>query len=105
MIRVLYTWSVPAERSEAFRSAWRKTTRNIHQTVDGALGSFCLAGIDDRDEVLTVALWESEAQWRRFIQTAKTDSMKSLHDLAEQISVKAYTQVGDETVHVGRPAT
>lgn len=99
MIRVLYTWSVPAERAEAFRSVWRKTTRNIHQAVDGALGSFCLAGIDDPDEVVTVALWESEEQWKSFIQTAKTDSMKSLHELAEQISVKAYTQVGDETVY------
>ncbi len=98
MIRVIYKWRVPLERQAEFEKIWQETTRRIHETTSGARGSFCLASIDDPTEVLTVALWDSEGQWREFIENAKATSMSGLHDIAEQISAKPYIQLGDETV-------
>ena len=97
-MRVIYSWQVEPERMEAFEAAWRETTRAIHRDTEGALGSFCLRSLDDPKAVLTVALWESEVQWRAFIETAKSGSMKRMHDLGKQVSAKAYHQLGDETV-------
>lgn len=101
MIRVIYTWSVAPERMDSFEQTWRRTTRAIHDAMPGALGSFCLRSIEAPGEILTIALWETEAQWRRFIETAKTTSMKGLHEIGTQVSAKAYHQVGDETVYSG----
>ncbi len=98
MIRVVYRWKVPAVNRAAFLERWKETTNTIHETTEGALGSFCLQGIDDEDEILTVALWKSEHQWRQFIAAAKTGSMRAMHDLATQVSVTPYRQLGDETV-------
>ena len=99
MIRVIYKWRVDPENLEKFESTWRDMTRSIHATVDGALGSFCLQEVDDPSTVLTVALWENEAQWRAFMgDSEKAPLMKSLHEIAEQISATPYKQLGDETI-------
>ena len=98
MFRVIYKWTVAPEKIEAFEASWREATRAIHQRTPGALGSFCLQSVEDETDVLTVALWESEAHWRAFIPTAKATSMKSLHAIADQVAVMPYTQLGDETV-------
>ena len=100
MIRVIYTWTVAPDQMNTFESTWRETTRRIHYGTPGALGSFCLRSIDDPTAVLTIALWNTEAQWRQFIERAKTGSMKRLHAIATHVSVAAYHQVGDETVHL-----
>jgi len=97
-MRVIYRWRVPAERLSEFIAAWKEVTNEIHATTTGARGSFCLQSVDALDEVLTVALWESEAEWRAFIPTAKSTSMKRLHDIGEQLSATPYRQLGDETV-------
>lgn len=98
MMRVIYRWKVPAENRDQFIEKWKLTTNKIHQHTPGALGSFCLQNLKDSDEVLTIALWESEAQWREFIKTAKTGSMNAMHSIAEQISATPYLQLGDESV-------
>lgn len=98
LIRVIYTWRLKSECMETFKDAWQQVTRQIHQSTDGALGSFCLRSLTDQNQVLTIALWRSEAQWRRFITDAKSTSMRRLHEIAEQVSVEAFQQIGDETV-------
>ena len=98
MMRVIYTWQVDPARMDEFEAHWRTMTRSIHERTPGALGSFCLRSVDDPGEILTIALWQSEAQWRSFIKTAKTGPMKGLHAIARQVSAKAYQQIGDETV-------
>ena len=98
MIRVIYTWKVPSDHLEQFQARWRETTRRIHDQTPGALGSFCLKSVERPDEVLTIALWQTQAQWRSFIKTAKSDSMKTLHEIATQIAAEAYEQLGDETI-------
>ena len=99
MVRVIYRWKVPENRIAAFRDAWREVTTGIHAGTQGARGSFCIQSIDDPGEVLTIALWDSEEDWRDFIKTARTTSMKALHDIGEQVSATPYVQLGDETVH------
>jgi len=98
MIRVIYRWSVPHDRLGEFQAVWQDVTRGIHKTTDGARGSFCIQNIDDPSEVLTVALWDSEAQWRAFIPTARSTSMKRLHEIGTQLSATPYVQLGDETI-------
>ncbi len=56
MIRVVYRWRVePRDRAE-FVARRRRATTVIHETTEGALGSFCLQAIEAEDEILTVAL-------------------------------------------------
>ena len=98
MIRVIYTWRVAEARMDEFNATWRATTRSIHNSTEGARGSFCVRSIDNPGEVLTIALWETEAQWRDFMANAKSHSMRSLHEIAEQVSARVYAQLGDETV-------
>lgn len=97
-IRVIYRWKVPQQRTDEFKDAWREVTTAIHRQTEGALGSFCLQNLEEPDEVLTVALWSSEERWRAFIKTAKTTSMKRLHEIGVQVSATPFTQLGDETV-------
>ncbi len=98
MIRVVYRWKIEPDRQAEFENTWRHMTRAIHEDVAGALGSICLQAIDTPDEMVTIATWETEDQWRSFIQEAKRDSMKKLHALASLIDVSPYFEVGDETV-------
>ncbi len=98
MMRVIYRWKVPESRIEEFRDAWREVTTGIHARTEGARGSFCIQSIDDPSEVLTIALWDDEQDWRAFIKTAKAMSMKALHEIGEQLSATPYVQLGDETV-------
>lgn len=98
MIRVIYKWEIDPDRLDEFETTWRRTTRSIHGNTEGALGSFCLQSAEDPRVVLTVALWEREEQWTRFIETARGTSMKDLHAIGTQISATAYHQIGDETV-------
>lgn len=98
MIRVIYRWQVSPERKQEFTEAWRNATRAIHEDTPGALGSFCLENIEEAGEVLTVALWHSEQQWRDFIGSAKQGPMAALHDIGTLVSSTPYNQLGDETV-------
>lgn len=98
MIRVMYRWTVEPDQQAEFKATWRNTTRAIHRDVAGALGSMCLRSIDRPDEMITIATWQTEQQWRAFIEDAKHQSMKGLHALGSLISAEPYAEVGDETV-------
>ncbi len=98
MIRVVYRWKVAPDRQDAFATAWRQATRAIHAETPGALGSFCLQSIDAPDEMLTIALWRTEQDWRDFIGAARQGPMGAIHKLGELISTTPYRQLGDETV-------
>ncbi|GAB5488087.1 MAG: hypothetical protein Pars2KO_16570 [Parasphingorhabdus sp.] len=97
MFHVIYKWSVPSENKTAFLTNWEKTTNHIHDTVDGALGSFCVEAIDDPNMLLTIAKWQTREQWETFIGNAKTGSMKNMHALAEQVSAEGFNELGDQT--------
>lgn len=99
MIRVLYRWTVAPEDREDFIARWQQATRAIHETTAGALGSFCLGAIDKQDELMTIALWRSEAEWRAFMPKARTGPMAVLHRIGTLQSATPYDQLGDETVH------
>jgi heme-degrading monooxygenase HmoA len=98
MIYVIYKWSVSLADKPEFLSRWSAVTQSIHKSVDGALGSFCIGEIGTPTEILTIAKWESHDQWLLFIAQAKTGAMKSLHDIAKQISVTAYDELGNYLV-------
>ena len=100
MIRVIYRWKVQNGKIPEFVERLRKATKAIHQTTQGALGSFCLQDIKDEEEIITVAIWRTEEQWRRFMATAKNGSMSSMHEVATQLSATPYRQLGDETMSV-----
>lgn len=98
MIRVVYRWKVAPERQGEFEATWQKTTRAIHENVEGALGSICLRAVDSPGEMITIATWQTEQEWRAFIQEAKGQSMRGLHAIATLVSATPYFEVGDETV-------
>ena len=98
MIRVIYIWRISKEDFNDFCEVWRLTTRKIHETTPGARGSFCLQSIEAECEVITVALWEGEAQWREFIKNAQSSDMRALHDIGELISATPYNQIDDRTI-------
>ena len=100
MIRVIYQWKIDPARREEFVGAWRQATRAIHRETPGAMGSFCLETMGSTDELLTVALWQSEAEWRTFISSARAGPMATIHKIGELISTTPYAQLGDETVFV-----
>ena len=95
MIQVIYRWQVPTENRNAFIAAWSATTREIGTTTKGARGSFCIVGVDDPTEIITIARWDELDQWREFVKTAKSATMVEMHRLATLVSNVAYEQVGD----------
>lgn len=97
MFHVIYKWSVPSESKDAFLESWQQTTNHIHETVEGALGSFCIEAADDPQIILTIAKWQTREQWEAFIDTAKTGPMKNMHRLAQRISAEGFYQLGDQT--------
>ena len=97
MIRVIYRWKVPEANQEAFVAAWDEATRAIRDSNEGARGSFCIVGVDDPDEILTIAKWDRLEQWQAFIANANLTSMKAMHVLGERISVSVYEQKADLT--------
>jgi len=98
VIRVVYRWKVPEENRTVFKAAWRDTTTAIRDSTEGARGSVFLEGCDDPGECMTIAHWDHLDQWRSFIDAAPTSQMKTMHDLAERLSVQAFRQVDDQTV-------
>ncbi len=97
MIRVVYRWQVEPEKLEAFKDAWRITTNHIHDTVDGALGSFMLRSFEDSSEVLTVAKWRSRQSWQNFWGGQDPQEMQTMRSLGRRISVEAFDEVEDHT--------
>ncbi len=97
MFHVVYKWFVPSKNKSAFLKSWEQTTNHIHETVDGALGSFCIEAVDDTNTLMTIARWHSREQWEAFIGTAKTGPMRKMHTFAKQISVDGYYELGDHT--------
>ncbi len=98
MVQVIYQWEVPVDNQPAFLAAWENTTVSIRDTTLGARGSICVQSVDKPTEILTIAKWDELDQWQEFVKEAKLTSMKKMHELATQVSVRAYTQKGDFTV-------
>lgn len=98
MVFIIYEWSVAREREQQFLKVWSETTQAIHRSVDGALGSFCLGAVNEPETIKTIAKWESLEQWESFIQTAKAESMKGLHDIGTLISSRAFNELGNHMV-------
>ena len=98
MIQVLYRWRVPRENHEAFLAAWEVVTTGIRGDTPGARGSICLASHDDPTEIVTMARWDSRAQWEAFVGAAKDARMRPMRELGELVSMRSYEQRGDHTV-------
>ena len=94
---MIYEWDVPVDRQAAFFEAWEETTLHIRETTEGARGSFCIVGIDNPSEVLTIARWDELSQWQGFIKSARHSTMKKMHELGEQRSYRAFEMKGDTT--------
>jgi len=86
MIQVIYRWHVPADNRDAFIAAWAGATQQIRATIKGARGSFCIVGVDDPTEVITIARWDELDQWQEFVKTAKSATMTEMHRLATPLS-------------------
>jgi len=99
VVFIIYEWSVSRENRQQFLKVWSVTTQAIHRSVEGALGSFCLGAVNDPETIMTIAKWESLEQWELFIQSAKTESMKGLHDIGTLLSSRAFNELGN---HLGR---
>lgn len=98
MIQVIYRWDVSLENRAAFLTAWEKTTKAIREATEGARGSFCIVSVERPTEILTVAKWDELAQWQAFVTTAKSDSMKAMHDLGTQLSHDAFEEAANFTI-------
>ena len=98
MIRVVYVWHVIPEKIPAFRDAWRLATTMIHESVDGARGSFLLQQADNPGRILTIARWDSLEAWQSFWKAENPPEMLRMRELGERISVTAYDEYADFTV-------
>ena len=97
MIRIVYRWQVPLEDFEEFKETWSTTTNRIHESVDGALGSFMLRSFEDPAEVITIARWESLAAWKKFWVDENPKEMEAMRRLGKRISAEAYEEIEDHT--------
>ncbi|ALR91649.1 Antibiotic biosynthesis monooxygenase [Vibrio alginolyticus] len=97
MFRVVYEWRVPSEKMDEFQNIWRSTTDSIHQSVEGALGSFMLRSYDVPEKVLTIAKWRTREDWERFWGTSNPEKMKKMSEIAERISVEPFDEIEDRT--------
>ena len=97
MIRVVYRWRVAEENFEEFKALWRATTNGIHESVEGALGSFMLRSIEDKTEVTTIAKWDSYASWQAFWGNQNPEQMQAMRALGERISAEAFEEIEDHT--------
>ncbi|MCB1886250.1 MAG: antibiotic biosynthesis monooxygenase [Rhodocyclaceae bacterium] len=98
MIRVVYEWAVEPDQIEAFRQAWQATTQGIHETVEGGRGSFLLQAVGRPGRILTIARWDSLAQWEAFWQGADPQQMSAMRQLGTRVSVTAFEEFSDFTV-------
>ena len=98
MVRVVYEWRVEKAQQAAFVAAWEETTTTIRTSVAGARGSVLLRSQDQPDTFVSIARWDSEAQWRSFWNGATQTEMSQMHALAERISVTVYEELGDVTI-------
>lgn len=97
MLRVMYRWRVEPENFDEFRETWAATTNRIHETVEGAKGSFLLRSCDDEREVTTIAKWDSKESWEKFWGNADPQKMHAMRSLAQRVSVDAYEEIEDHT--------
>ncbi|MBK7355447.1 MAG: antibiotic biosynthesis monooxygenase [Propionivibrio sp.] len=98
MIRIVYEWRVKPEHITEFREAWKQTTNSIHESVEGARGSFLLQAVEDPSKILTIARWDSVKHWQAFWQSENPLEMMRMRALGERISVTAYDEFADYTV-------
>lgn len=98
MIRVIYEWQVKAENISGFCDAWKQATTVIHESVEGARGSFLLQEEGNPGNILTIARWDSMEDWQAFWKTENPKEMLRMRDLGERISVKTYGEFSDYTV-------
>lgn len=97
MIRVVYRWHVPSENFTEFKQIWSETTNHIHETVDGALGSFMLRSSENSEEILTIAKWDSLESWKSFWGNQNPEQMQAMRKLGERISADAFEEIEDFT--------
>jgi heme-degrading monooxygenase HmoA len=98
MIRVIYEWQVESGNIPAFRETWKQTTTMIHDSVEGARGSFLLQEEGNPGKILTIARWDSLEDWQAFWKSENPREMLQLRDLGERISVTVYDEFADYTV-------
>ena len=97
MIRIIYSWKVKPEKVAPFIEAWKRTTNLIHDHVEGARGSFMLQNNEDTKDIKTIARWDSLKDWEKFWHDTNGNQMRSMHDLAEQVSVEVFDEIDDFT--------
>ncbi|TDF35820.1 antibiotic biosynthesis monooxygenase [Alteromonadaceae bacterium M269] len=97
MIRVVYRWQVANENLVDFKKEWSVATNKIHESVPGALGSFMLQDLENDNEILTIAKWDSIESWRAFWGMETPKEMENMHKLGTRISAKAYSELDDYT--------
>ena len=97
MIRVVYRWQVAPQDFEQFKESWRSTTNHIHESVEGALGSFMLRSFEDESEVITVAKWDSLASWKKFWGNDNPKEMEGIRLLGRRISAEAFEEIEDHS--------
>lgn len=97
MFRVIYEWRVLADKMDEFQHVWRSATESIHESVEGALGSFMLQSSDTPEKVLTIAKWNSREDWEQFWGNRNPEKMQKMREIAERVSVEAFDEIEDRT--------
>lgn len=98
MIRVTYRWKVKKEDEAQFKAAWAATTTAIRAGTPGARGSVMLQSHQDPTQFITMARWDTLADWQAFWGAAKPPAMETMHTLAERLSVETFEEIDDYTI-------
>ena len=97
MIRVIYRWHVEKENLDEFEREWSIATNKIHRTIPDALGSFMLQEVDDENDILIIAKWDSIESWKAFWDSENPTEIETMQKLGKLISTEAYREVDDFT--------
>ena len=66
MIRVIYSYEVKAGQEQVFIEAWKRVTRTVRTTSNGARGSLLTRDARDKQQFVAIARWETVEAFVKF---------------------------------------
>lgn len=102
MFRVIYNFQVKPGQEKEFTDAWARVTRTIKTTAKGARGSLLTRDVNDPQQYVAVARWETVDDFRRFnnVGLAGSEAAKTMNaTLDGGVGMQVVQEINDLTVY------
>jgi heme-degrading monooxygenase HmoA len=102
MIRVLYSYQIKPGREKEFIDAWNRVTRTARTTAKGSRGSLLLRDLNDSQQYLAVARWQSFDEFKRFhdVGLAGSEAAKTMNaTLDSPVALQIVEEINDLTIY------